>query len=281
MIDWFLILIALVWIVTASIWDLKKREVPNWLNFSLIVFALSYRAIYSVYFWDASSFVYGVIGFGIFFGLANAFYYGRLFAGGDAKLLMGLGAVLPVYSAISLNAMILGMFILLLLFAGSFYGLVYSFGLVVINWKNFAKEFPKQMKSRKRYFIFGAILTLSSLLMIFYLRDFSLFAFTLIFILFPFLFVYARTIEESCMICVLHPSKLTIGDWLYEEVKVGKRKIKPYWEGLSEDEIGLLRKYNKKVKVKNGIPFVPAFLIAYVILLFGVYFGLEYFMFWI
>jgi hypothetical protein len=28
--------------------DLKKREVPNWLNFSLVVFALAYRAFYSV-----------------------------------------------------------------------------------------------------------------------------------------------------------------------------------------------------------------------------------------
>jgi Flp pilus assembly protein protease CpaA len=45
--DLFLIILAGIWLVIASLQDIKKREVPNWLNFSLIIFALGYRAIYA------------------------------------------------------------------------------------------------------------------------------------------------------------------------------------------------------------------------------------------
>lgn len=62
-------------------------------------------------------------------------------------------------------------------------------------------------------------------------------------------------------------NQVTIGDWLYEEVKIGKKNIKPYWEGLSEKEVELIRKSNKKVLIKQGIPFVPGFLIAFILLI--------------
>ena len=39
-IEIFLIILALIWLIFAVISDLKTREVPNWLNFSLIIFAL-------------------------------------------------------------------------------------------------------------------------------------------------------------------------------------------------------------------------------------------------
>ena len=48
-------------------------------------------------FTDSFNFFYqGLIGLGIFFVLGNAFYYGRFFAGGDAKLMISLGAILPL-----------------------------------------------------------------------------------------------------------------------------------------------------------------------------------------
>ena len=56
----FLIILAIVWLAVASICDIRKREVPNWLNFSLIAFALAYRAFYSVIENDSKFFIYGV-----------------------------------------------------------------------------------------------------------------------------------------------------------------------------------------------------------------------------
>jgi len=92
---WFLIVLAFVWIIIAIIQDLRKREVANWLNFSFVAVALVYRVFLSILLWDYRYFVYGAAGFAIFFVFANFFYYARIFAGGDAKLLMALGAVFP------------------------------------------------------------------------------------------------------------------------------------------------------------------------------------------
>jgi prepilin signal peptidase PulO-like enzyme (type II secretory pathway) len=70
------------------------------------------------------------------------------------------------------------------------------------------------------------------------------------------------------MIVLINPRKLTEGDWLYEKVKVGRKIVRPNWEGLSQEELILLRRYKRKIKVKQGIPFVPAFFFAFILLLF-------------
>ena len=44
-----LICLALVWILFATIQDLRSREVANWLNFSLIIFALGLRFFYGLF----------------------------------------------------------------------------------------------------------------------------------------------------------------------------------------------------------------------------------------
>ena len=92
----FLLILGLIWLIAGSVFDIKKREIPNWLSFSLIIFALSYRLVYSVINSNIMFFAYGLFGFFLFFILAYVFYYARIFAGGDAKLLMGLGAVLSL-----------------------------------------------------------------------------------------------------------------------------------------------------------------------------------------
>ena len=89
-----LILLAVTWLVFASIHDLKKRIVPNWLSFSLIIFALGFRFFYSLFNENFSFFLQGLIGLGIFFIIGNLLYYGRMFAGGDAKLMIALGPIL-------------------------------------------------------------------------------------------------------------------------------------------------------------------------------------------
>jgi len=264
--DLFLIILAFVWLIIASLQDIKKREVPNWLNFSLIVFALVYRAFYSSISGDLMFFVYGLAGFFVFVGLAYAFYYGRIFAGGDAKLLMGLGAILPFYNSINSNLVIFGLFIFLLLLAGSVYGLLYSFVLVMKNHGRFVKEFNKEFKSRKKLILIGLVFAVLSLVFVFYFQEAIFIVLPLLILAFPILLIYSKAIENSCMIVEMLGNKVTVGDWLYEKVKVRGRIIKPNWEGLSEEEVKLLKKV-KKVKIKQGIPFVPSFLIAFILLL--------------
>jgi len=265
--NWFLVAIGLIWIIVAVIQDLRKREIANWWNFSLIAIALAYRAFVSVWMWDYWYFLYGLIGFAIFFGLAYAFYYGRLFAGGDAKLLMGLGAVLPFSGLLLENIIIFLYFILLFLLCGSIYGLLYSFILALRNRKKFSGEFVKQARKQKRFFFVFVFLSLLLSVFVIIIGEFIFLLFSLCLFLFPFLYSYAKTVEESCLIRERSAKELTVGDWLYKSVKVGKKTIKPNWEGLSEEELKLLKKYKGKVLVKEGIPFTPAFLFAFLILL--------------
>ena len=62
---WFLIAVGLIAVIFASIQDLKKREVTNWISFSLIVFALGFRFFYSLFsgesFQDLNFFYYGLL----------------------------------------------------------------------------------------------------------------------------------------------------------------------------------------------------------------------------
>jgi len=88
----------------------------------------------------------------------------------------------------------------------------------------------------------------------------------LIFII-PYFYLSAKAIDEVCMIKKISPKNLTEGDWLYRDVRIGNRIIKKRWDGLTKEEIKLLKKKNY-VFVRQGIPFSPAFLIAFLFLIY-------------
>jgi Flp pilus assembly protein protease CpaA len=267
----FLIILGLIWIIGAVMQDLKRREVDNLWNFSLIFFALSYRATVSIFNWDYWFFLNGIMGLVIFIILGNLFYYSRLFAGGDAKLLMALGVILPFSYDWIINLKLFLLFILLFLVCGSFYAIFYSFFLVFKNWKNFNKEFKKQFKNYK-YLFFISMISFIILIFFGFFFEKMIFLFAFVILFFPVLFVFAKSVEESCMIRLIQVSKLTIGDWLYKDIKVGNKKIESNWEGVSEEELKLIqKKYKKKILIKQGIPFTPSFLLGLLVLIYLAY----------
>lgn len=326
----FLFALAIVWVVFASLQDLKKREVANWISFSLLIFGLVYRAIYSIIFEKTSLvfffysliflllifvsayfidylvrknnkkeyvsailtcsllvllitfdfatnyfhsiflkaglefFYLGVLGLAIFFVVSHALYYARVFAGGDAKLLISLGVIFFISGNIYENIFYSGFFIFLMIFLGAIYSIIYSFFIFFNNRKKAFSELKNQVINNKIFFI-SYYCFFFIFLMFFYYMNMSLFMIPLFFM--PLLFVYAKAFENSCMNSYVNSRELTVGDWLFENVKVGNKIIKPNWEGLDEDELRLLKKYNKQVLVKQGIPFVPAFLFAIILFL--------------
>ncbi len=274
---YFLFGLALVWVIFATIQDLRKREVANWLTYSLIVFGLAYRAFYSIIQSDWMFFVCGLAGFGIFLAFAYAFYYGRVFAGGDAKLLMGLGAIIPGRDFTSLGINMI-LFLFLLFFLGAVYSLLFSLGIVYSRYKMFKPKFEKRLlKQRKTLRILGtvylAIIVLAVFNRIFEIFTLQIFGYiqvlfyTLSFVLaFTLLYNYLKALEEGCLIVRTSPWKLGEGDWLERDVKVNGRWIRKSVHGLSFSEIKLLRKAKKEVWIKQGIPFVPAFLMALVVI---------------
>lgn len=256
---YFLFAIGALWSIFAVVQDFKTREISNWLNFSLVAIGLAYRAFYSAFSSDWGIFLYGILGFCIFYGMAYLFYYARVFAGGDAKLLMGFGAILP-YGNFNELLLVGGIFIFSLLLAGALWSLIYSAWIVRNNYSRFKKEFKKLIFG-VRYLILGIFLGSVGLALI---SGFYLF---LVLVLMPLVFVYVKALEK-CMINLISYKDLREGDWLENDVRVGKRVIKKSVHGLSLEEIRILQRARKSVLIRDGVPFAIAFLLALVMVFF-------------
>jgi len=268
----FLIILAIVWIIGAILQDLKRREVDNVWNFSLIAFALGYRAAVSVFANDYWFILNGLIGLLIFLILGNLFYYLRFFAGGDAKLVIALGTILPLSYDWIINFKIFGFFILFFLLSGAIYVLFWSFYLVIKHFKKFKPEFKKQAKNYKIMLFFGVGFAILGIILGF--LDAIFIYLGIVILLFPLLFIFAKSVEESCLIRELSPKQITEGDWLYRDILVHGKKIRANWEGVSRKDLELIRKYSKKkILVKQGIPFTPSFLFSLIILLIANFYG--------
>ena len=262
--------LALIWIIFATVQDLKSREIANWLNFSLIIFALGFRFFYLLFAEIGFNFFYqGLIGFGIFFLLGNLLYYGRMFAGGDAKLMMALGAVLPIYETLIENARIF----LIFFFSGAIYSLTVSTILAVRNFSKFKKEFLFQFKKHKT--LLYLLMAFGLVIMFFGIWQVFALVFGIMFFVLPYFYISAKAIDESCMVKEIPVRKLREGDWLYKNLKIGKKIIKANWEGIGVKDIKLIQGKFKKVKVKQGVPFSPVFLISFVVLSLLILFNIN------
>jgi Flp pilus assembly protein protease CpaA len=121
----FLSVLFFIGILIASLQDLKRREVDNYLNFFLLVSGAAFLA-FSAVLSDWKILIFGALSFLIMFSLANIFYYGRIFAGGDAKLMI---AMFSLFAAVSLSETLIniGSFIFLLMISGQFMGFFTAF----------------------------------------------------------------------------------------------------------------------------------------------------------
>jgi Flp pilus assembly protein protease CpaA len=267
----FLIILGLIWIVFAVVQDLRKREIANWLNFSLAIFALGFRFFYSLFGEEGFSFfIQGVVGFGVFFLVGNMLYYGKVFAGGDAKLMISLGAVIPFSETFLVNINSALVFLLFFLVAGAFYGVVIGIYLGIRNRKRFIKEFSSQFKKRKRAFYISTLFAI--ILMLFAFMESIFLYLGILAVISPYVYFSAKSIDEACMVKKIKTKDLTEGDWLYNNLRIGKRFIEARWSGVSKEEITFLRKKRKDVLIRQGIPFSPVFLIAYLALIYIVAF---------
>jgi Flp pilus assembly protein protease CpaA len=329
--DIFLCTATLLWFVYASITDLRKREVANWVSMSLIFIALMVRSIVSIILGQSILVVLGLvvlfllffylfvkekpmwmqivgaviliaagflsrsfnsfnqisylstgfIAFGILFIIAILAFYGRVFGGADAKLLMALAFVfattpsflsfsyfLPVdFFGFSLSkSSFLVDFIINSLLISVVYGFVFSVIMAIRNRKRFSIKF-KEVNSRLKIFkiIFLIIGVLFLILGIF--QRVLIVPAVLILIL-PWFYAFISSVEQGVLVSYKSWNKLEEGDWLVESTKIGKKILKPSAEGLSKEEILLIKKSGKKVVIRDGIAYVPVFLLSIIVSLF-------------
>jgi Flp pilus assembly protein protease CpaA len=251
----FLFWLFFIGIVVAGLQDLRRKEVDNWLNLFLLVASFAFVFYRAIFEGDGSIIIRAGFSLVVMFVLMNVFYYGRVFAGGDAKLLF---AMTVFFVGVTFNETLIniGVFVALLMVSGSVYGLFYSLALYFRDVRKVNKEMGKMVKGRWWMAGTGVIVFLIGFFnwVFFIVGAFGLLSMGL--------YVFAKGLEVVSMVKVVSGKELREGDWLVEDAKIGEKVIEANWDGLSLDDIELL-KSKKKVKIKEGLPFVPAFLIAF------------------
>ncbi len=267
------LLVALFVLVLGSYTDFRTREVPDWVNYGLIFCGIGLHGLLSAVSWSWWPVLSSGIGLGIGMGIAFAMYYAGQWGGGDAKMLMGLGAIIGF--ELSADSFLLS-FLVNVFLLGAFYGLGYGVFLAIKNRKSFGGAYNK-LRSKipefiKRGIVIIWIVTAGLLLSFLLLKNLILVYFGAILVIllaFYHLYLFAKSIEKCCMIKYATPSQLTEGDWIVNDVYVkGKRICGPKDLGILKKQINALKRAKvKQVLVKDGIPFVPSFLIAFIVTL--------------
>jgi len=285
-IDIFLITILIIWLIAASISDLKTREVPNWLSYSLITIAIISRLLNAIFYQEFSPLIYSMVGLVIFLVISLLLYYTKQWGGGDAKLLMGIGATIPLYPTTllnyfnpNLNVPFLIILFLNILIIGAIYGLLWT---LILSIKNFSKV-KKEIKKVKFPLIYKTIylITLLFIILSFVLlkQTFPMLIMLILILILPFLFLIIKATESVCMFKTIPIEKLTEGDWITKSITINNKEIySSSSPGIEKHQIEELLKHKSKIKevtIKEGIPFVPSFLFGVIITL--IYGNLIYF----
>ncbi|MBI4151475.1 prepilin peptidase [Candidatus Woesearchaeota archaeon] len=261
--------VTLFFLLAASYSDLKTREVPDLLSYGLIISALGIRTIFAPttgweLIWS------GALGLLFCFLIAWVLYKTNLWGGGDSKLLMGMGAVIGIAYPLHSSSLLLLWFFVLLLIVGAFYGLSWLTGLSITHRKACQLALIEKLKQYKTphgalgMFSFAAVVfSFLNIWWLFLLLPLALF----------YLFLFVTTVEEECFVKRISPSKLTEGDWLSEEVLVDDERF-PRRRALEKLDIETLQAAHREGKlpsvvIREGVPFVPSFLFAYILVLWG------------
>ncbi len=273
MLDIILSLAAGLILLIATTTDLIWREVPDWLNYAGIATGLGIRLIYAIGQQDARIITDGVLGFLIFLILALLMYYLGQWGGGDSKLLMALGALIGVDFTLH-GTMIAFLFNLLLV--GGTLGLLWCCALALRNKKTFLAAYrplwshPHFILTRRISYAITTIILLITIFLPDLLLKLALTTVALALLFTVHTTIFIKAVEQCCMFKRIPPSALTEGDWIAEDVLVGKKCILSHKTlGVTREQIAQLVALHrhgklKTVLIKIGIPFVPSFLLAFI-----------------
>ncbi len=281
--EMLIITLVFLYLIIATISDIKTTEIPDSLNYFFIFIGIFIYAIKTITLNNNFYLLSSLLTLGAFFILGTIMYYTRQWGGGDSKLLLGLGALIPLYPQIILEnfspkaSKFLGIDLFInLLIIGAFYALFFLIYLIIKNRKQFAKEF-KRIHSKKEIKIFEKIIWIAIIL----INIMSLILFknntqksfvlliSIILLLFNYLIISVKAVEKTSMYKTIPTKKLRVGDYITKELKhQNKIVFKPIVHGVNEKQIKEIQKHFSNVEIKDGIVFAPVFLIATTITLF-------------
>lgn len=268
------IILSLVILTIAAVWDIKTLEVPDWLNYGGIAAGLLIHSAVSLMEMSYVPILQSVLG--LFTGLAIGalMYYTGQWGGGDAKLLMAVGALIGAQGqtgSFGLN------FLINLMFMGAIWGLLYLITLATIRARKTFRIF-RTIRAQRQYSRIQLLSTLTAILMItlaFFFKEFTIPLITLALLGYAlfYLVLLVKSVELTSMHKWVTADKLVEGDWLVHDIyHKGQRVAGPNKTGLKTEELERIKELEKKKKigkicVKYGIPFTPAFLLTFIVTL--------------
>ncbi len=270
------VIVAIVATLIGSAFDLKSRWVPDYVNYFMIFFGLGGHAILSVTQNSVWPFAYSLIAVGVLYGLSAVLFYTGVWGGGDAKMLIGLGALLATVPNLVFvqNFPVAWPFLITLwtntLVFGAVIGFIGTFYLAARHFSGFRKELLKFLEKKEIKIIFAAVLLLIPV-SYYFEKTFALFSSMIL--AFIVLFLIFKSVENACMYKFIAPKKLVEGDWVVDEIKVAGVHYDPNKSGIEKKDILKLVELERlgkleKIKIKEGLPYVPAFFLGLIASLF-------------
>jgi len=269
LLEFWLYGIALACMLFSSLRDIKTMEVPDFSSYFMIASGVGLRLLYSLSIWNFWAVLDGLLGLAFFSGVGLLMYYGGQWGGGDAKIMMGFGAL----AGLGLRS---GLFPILsfivMLVCGSLLGLAYSAYHYFKNFKKCNSQISSMLREKRNRILSAFSWTLSLILIMFSIFTGTLgfaviLASGLVLLLF-YLSIWLAAVQEVSMVKMVSPEFLVEGDWLAEDLKIKGRVIVPKSRtGLEEREIRRIMRFYRRgkirrVKVKYGMPFVPSFFLG-------------------
>jgi preflagellin peptidase FlaK len=276
MLEILFLVVAFIGSTAAGLYDLKTTEIPDEIPYTMMAVGIIGGVIKSYLAWSYMPLVFSfTVGLG-FLGFGLIMYYTGQWGGGDAKILSGVGFLVPTLPSYVTKTLFFPFslsFFFNLFLIGAIYMIVYALVLSIINRKIWTAFFKDMKANVKTLLIFDFSLVVFFILIGFIFTKFFNFTFsdnllnlnlTLVLLctgLF-LLWKFVKVVEEVGFRKKIPVFQLKIGD-VPLDFKV--------WEGVTEKDLTRIKKSGKKyIWIKEGVRFAPAFPLA---LLFTIFYG--------
>ncbi|MFH0961892.1 MAG: prepilin peptidase, partial [archaeon] len=267
--------ISLFFLGYASYTDIREREVADEISVGFLFSALAVRLAWFAFSGDDSVFLAPFLVSLGFLALSLVFYFTKQWGGGDLLVLVALGAsfgtlppefpaktLLPFWAALLMNVF----------FVGAIYGVVWIFSLFFSRREILVDAF---LRIRKYWFVSLPLAAVSTASVLIFRFPENLLGALLFFLYFALL--SSKSAEAIAFTRKVSPGKLQVEDWLSERITSGGRTVvSTSSTGLTKQDIARIMSLakagkldQKTIGVKEGIPFVPVFLLALLTTIFA------------
>lgn len=268
--------IALIFLLVASIYDLKYGEITDKINFGFILTVVILSITLSLSRMDINILLNTVsIGMG-YFVVAYVLYHLGQWGGGDVKLLLGLGCTIGLLNSIGYvwNTPLLPYYLVYFIDMGVVvlpYALIYML-ILSVSKPDVFKNCLEKTASMSTLILF--LLAFAAPL-IFYLYTASPFfiLFSVVLSTFILASLFLKTSEEVLLTKTIPVSELKESDALEEDLTYNGKKIalRREIEGVNKQQLELIKKLaseNKipsQIKIRWGVKFAPIIAISFLL----------------